>query len=88
MTFFEQARESVRAFMPRPVRRRPVLWQHMRIFRRTGLIFVHVPKTAGISISLVLYGRRFPHNTAAELKASFPLLFRRLPSFAVVRNPW
>jgi hypothetical protein len=74
--------------MPLSVRRRPALWQHMRVFRRTGLIFVHVPKTAGISIALVLYGRHFPHNTASELKASFPLLFRSLPSFAVVRDPW
>jgi chondroitin 4-sulfotransferase 11 len=88
MDIFEQARESVRAVMPLAVRRRPALGASMRAFRRAGLIFVHVPKTAGISISLAIYGRHFPHNTAADLKASFPYRFRSLPSFAVVRDPW
>ena len=88
MGLFEEVRESVRSVMPEPVRRRPALGHHMRDFSRAGLIFIHVPNTAGVSVSLAVYGRTFPHNTAAEFKASFPLLFPSLPSFAVVRNPW
>jgi chondroitin 4-sulfotransferase 11 len=88
MTLFEEVREGVRSVMPYPVRRRPVLAHYMREFSRAGLIFIHVPKTAGVSVSLAVYGRTFPHNTAAEFKASFPLLFPSLPSLGVVRNPW
>jgi hypothetical protein len=88
MGLFEEVRESVRAVMPPAVRRRPALGESMLAFRRAGLIFVHVPKAAGISISLAVYGRTFPHRTAADLKASFPFLFPSLPSFAVVRDPW
>lgn len=58
------------------------------LWRRAGVIFVHVPKAAGTSLSMALYGRLAGHLRAYEIRAACPGEFRSLPSFAVVRNPW
>ena len=55
---------------------------------RAGIVFVHVPKAAGNSLSLALYGRFLGHYTAMQINAFDPGVLRQLPSFGVVRNPW
>ena len=64
------------------VRRRSPLW------RRAGVVFVHVPKAAGTSINEALYGRFMGHVPAAVIDHSAPADVRGLPMFTVVRNPW
>ncbi len=56
-------------------------------FRETGAIFIHVPKAAGSSISLELFGHQVGHFTVMDWFARDPLLTERLFKFAFVREP-
>ena len=62
-------------------RRRRVPWQ------RSGVIFVHVPKAAGSSVSHALYGRSLGHIPARAIRRHCPDLWRDLPRFAILRDP-
>lgn len=59
-----------------------------RAWREAGVIFIHVPKAAGTSIARAIYGRPLGHMKASTVALVCPTLFRELPTFAVVRNPW
>jgi hypothetical protein len=52
------------------------------------MIFVHVPKAAGTSVSHALYGRSLGHFKASEIKRWCPEEFTSLYKFSFVRNPW
>ncbi|MEM8698597.1 MAG: sulfotransferase family 2 domain-containing protein, partial [Pseudomonadota bacterium] len=66
---------------------RLVLARNFAAYRRAGVIFVHVPKAAGSTISEALYRRSLGHFTAREMAAYDHTWFERLPSFAVLREP-
>lgn len=53
-------------------------------------IFIHIPKTAGISVSLALFGNLAGgHKKIREYQTIFPKrTFDRYFKFAFVRNPW
>jgi hypothetical protein len=51
-------------------------------------LFVHVPRTAGSSIAVGLYGRKISHHSAAYFKSIDPNGFDSCYKFAFVRNPW
>ena len=65
----------------------------MNIFRRAGcwrskgIIFIHVPKAAGVSVSKALYGRPLGHFYASAIQRLLPRLFDECFTFAVVRHP-
>jgi hypothetical protein len=52
-----------------------------------GVLFIHVPKNAGMSINTALYGRHIPHATIRYYARVAPELVERLPSVAVLRDP-
>jgi hypothetical protein len=52
-----------------------------------GTLFVHVPKNAGTSIGVALYGQAAKHASIRWYARVAPDLVRRLPSFAVLRDP-
>lgn len=57
-------------------------------FRRAGVSFIHIPRTAGKSVMRTLYTHDQFHFTVARmLSVSFPDVCA-LPRFAIVRNPW
>ena len=57
-------------------------------FRETGSIFLHVPKAAGTSISLDLYGGNIGHRRAIDYQQISRQHFARYFRFGFVRNPW
>jgi Sulfotransferase family len=54
---------------------------------RAGILFIHVPKAGGTSISQCLYGRNLPHYSASFYRTVFPTETASLPSFATIRHP-
>jgi hypothetical protein len=56
-------------------------------YLRTGVVFIHVPKAAGTSISMGVYGRSTGHISLEHLVRTYPFSMRRLRSCAVFRDP-
>ncbi|MEO8450771.1 MAG: sulfotransferase family 2 domain-containing protein, partial [Gemmatimonadota bacterium] len=56
-------------------------------FDRTASIFVHVPRTAGTSMGMALYGRQVKHHMWSQWVEINPRKCREYFSFAVVRDP-
>jgi len=54
--------------------------------REAGLLFVHIPKAAGMSISEALYGAQIKH-ASIRLHRHLDRALRDMPSFAVMRDP-
>ena len=57
-------------------------------FYQNNIIFIHIPKNAGTSISMALYGARHDHRPAHFYQNIDPVFFSKTPSFAMVRNPY
>lgn len=64
------------------VRRRSADWL------RAGVVFIHVPKAAGTSLSEALYGRFLGHVRAVDVRRWAPRKVVSLPMAGVTRNPW
>ena len=73
---------------PEIFRHRVNIWRARKSWKTAGVLFIHVPKVAGFSLSRSLYGHVYGHMTALEVEANAADLFAELPVFAVVRNPW
>lgn len=55
--------------------------------RDAGLLFVHIPKNAGMSICQALYAAQIKHASIRYYLRAAPDLVRAVPSFAVLRDP-
>lgn len=62
-------------------------WFFPREVRATGLLFIHVPKTAGTSIHMALYGRTLSHDSLAAWQETYPRSMAGIRTAAVVRDP-
>jgi hypothetical protein len=63
--------------------------QVLKDARARKLIFLHVPRTGGTSISSSLYGKRCTqHYSAGCLRAMAPQFWAQTESFAVLRDPF
>jgi chondroitin 4-sulfotransferase 11 len=82
--FFRSSFPEILADRVRIARRKPFF----EAFREAGVIFVHVPRTGGTSISRALYPLWINHFTMREHLRTLPADLLTLPRFAVVRNPW
>lgn len=54
---------------------------------RAGLLFIHIPKNAGMSVSDAIYGEPVDHSSIRYYQKARPDLVDALPSFAVLRDP-
>jgi len=57
------------------------------MFRGHGLLFVHVPKTAGMAVGRALYGETVQHASIRYYQMAAPALVASVPTFAIVRDP-
>ena len=62
----------------------------LKDFDRTQSIFLHIPKTGGVSVSRALYGNlAASHKTIEQYQLAFSARdFNRYFKFCFVRNPW
>lgn len=60
----------------------------VRRYLKAGIVFIHIPKSAGTSVCDSLYGSRVGHFTLDEMKqaSEYPGLVG-LPRFSIVRDP-
>jgi chondroitin 4-sulfotransferase 11 len=63
-------------------------YRRRRHFRKAGVAMVHVPRSAGTSLSTMLYGTMLGHFTVQDLLSVSAADVLALPRFTVVRNPW
>lgn len=57
-------------------------------YDKKRVIFIHIPKVAGTSVSYGLYGRTLGHFKAKMIKENYPKDFDEYFKFALVRNPY
>lgn len=61
----------------------------IRTFLKKGIIFIHIPKNGGTSVTNFLYGKRAGHNTAMEVQEFLgEERFNEIFSFSLSRNPY
>lgn len=58
------------------------------VLKETYSIFIHIPKSAGTSISRTLYGRTVGHYRAILYKNISTTEYEKYFKFSIVRNPW
>ena len=56
-------------------------------WKAADVIFIHVPKVAGVSVSRALYGKPLGHFAASDIRRVCPKTFNDLLTFGVVRHP-
>lgn len=74
--------------LPQSIRFAILARQRAHSWREAGIVFIHVPKAAGTSINLALYGKWMGHARARDIDCWAPADVKVLPRFAVTRNPW
>ena len=81
-------RREFEMILPDPWRSRMLFSRRKEIWRQAGVMFIHVPKAAGTSISHAVYGRFMGHIPARHLAEIAPDFFKSIPRFTVVRDPF
>jgi len=61
--------------------------RRLELFRGHRLLFIHVPKTAGMAVSQAVYGEQVHHASIRYYRAVAPELAAACQTFAVVRDP-
>jgi hypothetical protein len=68
---------------------RPLYWRMHRGIAARRVIFIHVPRVAGTSVALSLYGGvPVDHHSIRAWEALEPDFTRLTPSFALLRDPY
>ena len=67
--------------IPLDIFRRCLRWNKERV------LFIHVPKAAGVSVNNAIYGKPLGHFYAKDIKRMCPKIFINIFTFSVVRHP-
>lgn len=57
------------------------------VWKKHNIIFVHVPKAAGVSVNKAIYGKPLGHFYAKDIRDICPKMFNNTFKFSVVRHP-
>lgn len=60
---------------------------YLKLFEKTGIALIHIPKTGGTSLSFALYGRAIWHRRWDQIRSADPAGFERWLKVAVIRDP-
>jgi hypothetical protein len=75
-------------FIPDTIRNNLDIARRCHIWKKNKIIFIHIPKNAGVSINNAIYGKPLGHFYAKDIKKFCPEIFNNLFKFSVVRNPF
>lgn len=53
-----------------------------------GVLFIHIPKAAGMSICKALYGGQIGHKRAIDFYRADKVTYKKLKTFTIVRDPY
>ena len=74
--------------LPENLRHAILVKRRTELFRKAGVVFIHIPKAAGSSVNEALYGQFMGHYSAQLFARSASQDVKKLPRFAIARNPW
>lgn len=63
-------------------------YRYVRATEKSPVLFFHIPKSGGTSLSITLYGRKILHVPASVIYSFNHDYLTSKPSFAVLRNPF
>ena len=78
---------SLGKWLPREARVRGLIRNAMPLWRHHQLIFIHIPKNGGSTISNDIYGRFLGHILYSEIQRYSEQTVNDLRAFAVLRDP-
>ncbi|WP_068077200.1 sulfotransferase family 2 domain-containing protein [Novosphingobium lentum] len=81
-------RQSVVKITPEHILQKIRARRRSSLFINKGVVFVHVPRTAGTSICDDIFGRFIGHFGLADFQAVASKEAWHLPRFTIARNPW
>jgi chondroitin 4-sulfotransferase 11 len=85
---FRKLLRDFELLIPELHRSKLLILRRRKLWRKAGIVFIHVPKAAGTSVSHALYGQFTGHIPARHVLALAPGIVGELPVFGVVRNPF
>lgn len=86
-SFIKKIIAQVWQLFPNIIRRKIDIIRRSFLWRKHKTIFIHVPKAAGVSVNLAVYGKPLGHFYAKDIKAICPNTFNNVYKFSVVRHP-
>lgn len=73
--------------LPFKMRYKIDIMRRFHTWKKHNVIFIHVPKAAGVSVNKAIYGSSLGHFYAKDIQSMYPKTFNDIYTFSVVRHP-